>query len=281
VQTVQGSEGWVDVQQRTLVAGSEAARLIGGSELKPEKSTNYSVGVVWKPFAQTSLTLDTYQIDIHNRILLSDNITGDIIKNAFAGTSYANISNVAFFNNLLDTRTRGAELTAKQDFNLNQYGQLSLNLGVAVNDNKITKTRDAVTSKGQVIAPSVIAGRNTQSLIESVAPRSKVTLAAFWHNDVWSVHSALRHYGKWTSLSDSNPNLDQTFGQQWVADLELGYKADQFVKGLKFNLGANNLFNSHPDRSINKSIGGIAKYSFNSPEGSYGTYVFGRISYDF
>lgn len=64
VQTVQTASGWQDVQQRTLVAGSEAALLIGGTSLKPEKSTNYSLGFVWKPLVNTSATLDLYQIDI-------------------------------------------------------------------------------------------------------------------------------------------------------------------------------------------------------------------------
>ena len=97
VQTVQTPTGWQDVQQRTLVAGSDAALLIGGTSLKPEKSTNYSLGLVLKPFINTSATLDLYQIDIRNRILLSDNITGSVINNAFANTPYANIAQCGVF----------------------------------------------------------------------------------------------------------------------------------------------------------------------------------------
>lgn len=282
VQTVQGADGvWRDVQQRTLVAGSDAARLIGGGELKPEESTNYSVGLVWKPLAQTALTLDVYQIDIDNRILLSDNISGSIISNAFAGTAYSNINNVAFFNNLLDTRTRGAELSIQHDLNLQQYGNLKLNFGFATNDNEITHARNAVTSTGQVISSTLIAGRNTSSLIESAAPSSKATLGALWNNDVWSVNTAVRRYGKWSVQNNTTPSLDQTFSEQWVADLDIGYKADRLIKGLKVNLGANNLFNSHPDVSISSQPYGVVKYSFNAPEGSYGTYLYGRLSYDF
>ncbi|MBJ9984753.1 TonB-dependent receptor [Acinetobacter sp. S40] len=281
VETTTGSGVYHDVQQRTLAAGSEAARLLGGSELKPEKSTNYSLGFVWKPWEQTSLTLDAYQIDIHNRILLSDNITGSVLTNAFAGTAYENINNAAFFNNLLDTRTRGAELAIKHDVNLDKYGDLGFNLGFAVNKNEITEERDAVTSTGQILSSSLIAGRNTSSLIESAAPTSKTTLSVLWSNDTWSVNTGVRRYGKWKILSNASASLDQTFSEQWIADLDIGYKADRVLKGLKFNLGANNLFNSHPDTTISSQPYGVVKYSFNSPEGAYGTYLYGRVSYDF
>ncbi|OTG84149.1 TonB-dependent receptor [Acinetobacter sp. ANC 4558] len=282
VQTVQGTDGiWRDVQQRTLVAGSEAAQLVGGKKLKSEKSTNYSFGFVWEPLAKTAFTLDIYQINIKDRILLSDNISGSLVTNAFAGTAYSNINNVAFFNNLLDTRTRGLEFTAKHDLDLNDYGNLKLNLGFALNDNKITKARDAVTSKGDVISSALIAGRNTRSLIESAAPKNKLTIGTIWDKNEWSVSSNLRRHDKWTILNNTNTFLDQTFSPQWVLDLDVGYKADQFVKGLKLNVGAVNLFNSHPDRTKSQDPYGVVKYSFNAPEGSFGTYVYGRVSYDF
>ncbi|WP_287908602.1 TonB-dependent receptor [Acinetobacter sp.] len=282
VQTVQGTDGvWRDVQQRTLVAGSEAAQLVGGNKLKPEKSTNYSLGFVWEPVAKTALTVDVYQINIKDRILLSDNISGSLINNAFAGTAYANINNVAFFNNLLDTRTRGVEITAKHDLDLDRYGNLRLNLGFASNDNEITKTRNALTSKGEVIPSSAIAGRNTQSLIESAAPKNKLTIGTTWDKNAWTLNTNLRRYDKWSIQNNTNPGLDQTFDPQWVVDLDIGYSADQFVKGLKLNLGAVNLFNSHPDRTLSQDPYGVVKYSFNAPEGSFGTYLYGRISYDF
>nr|WP_174505275.1 TonB-dependent receptor [Acinetobacter sp. Marseille-Q1620] len=281
VQTVDINGVWQDVQQRTLIAGSEAAKLLGGGELKPEKSTNYSLGLVWKPAKQTSLTLDAYQIDIHDRILLSDNITGSIVSNTFQGTEYSKINNVAFFNNLLDTRTRGAEFSLKHDLDLQQYGILKLNLAIAGNDNEITKVRNAVTSKGQVISSSLIAGRNTRSLIESAAPTSKVTTGLLWNLGDWSVNTAVRRYGKWKILNNTDPSLDQTFGEQWVADLDIGYKADRFVKGLKFNIGAVNLFNSFPDQTVSAAPYGVVKYTLNSPEGTYGTYLYARASYDF
>src|SRR5690606_26291238 len=133
VQTQQFADGWRDVQQRTLLPGSEAAQRLGGKDLEPEKTNNLSLGFVFQPWKNTSLTFDLYQIDIDDRILLSDNITGTAVTNALAGTPYSNIGNVAFFNNLLDTRTRGLELTAKHRLDLNEYGDVLLSLGYSQN----------------------------------------------------------------------------------------------------------------------------------------------------
>jgi iron complex outermembrane receptor protein len=281
VETYSGSGVYHDVQQRTLLAGSEAARLLGSQDLEAEKSMNYSLGLVWRPWPQSALTLDVYQIDINNRILLSDNMTGSLVSNAFAGTAYANINNVAFFNNLLDTRTRGLELSASQQLDLAAYGQLDLNVGLAFNDNQVTKARSTTTSSGEVLPASSIAGRSTIGLIESVTPSSKLSLSALWRIGDWQIHSAVRRYGKWTTRNNTNPSADQTYAEQWLADLELRFSADRWLKGLKFYWGANNIFDSHPDQTAGVSTFGVGKYSFNSPEGANGSYLYAKVAYDF
>lgn len=280
-QTIQQTSGeYADVQQRTLLPGSEAALLLGGKSLQPEKSKNTSIGIVLQPIENLSATLDLYQIDIDNRILLSDNITGSIVSNAFAGTPYANINNVAFFNNLFDTRTRGLEFTTKYLWDIAKFGKLNFNLGFSTNKNEIVKTRDAITATGQAIPFESIAGRSTRGLIESSAPKNKLTLGVNWDIQNISVTTQLRRYGEWTATNSTNPALDQTFSEQWIADLNVGIRSNQW-KGLKLDVGAYNLFNSFPDRSISTGVGGITKYSFNSPEGALGTFLYSKLSYDF
>jgi outer membrane receptor protein involved in Fe transport len=62
--------------QGLLAANSAAARLIGAQSLKPEESTNYNVGFVLQPVDNLHLTLDAYQIDIRNRIVLGGTAAG-------------------------------------------------------------------------------------------------------------------------------------------------------------------------------------------------------------
>lgn len=281
VQTQQFADGWRDVQQRTLLPGSEAAQRLGGKNLEPEKTNNLSLGFVFQPWKNTSLTIDLYQIDIDDRILLSDNITGTAVTNALAGTPYSNIGNVAFFNNLLDTRTRGLELTAKHRLDLNEYGDILLSLGYSQNKTRITASRNAQTITGDTITSATIATRNTRALIEEGTPKNKLTLGASWRLGDWSIQPAVRRYDEFTTRNATDPQKDQTYGAQWIADLDIGYDAQKILPGLKFNIGANNLFNSFPDGSVDGSVGGVVKYSFNSPEGANGAYYYAQVGYDF
>src|SRR5207237_441569 len=57
----------------TFPVNSVVARALGARPLEPETSNNYSVGFVFShgPF---ELTVDAYQIDLTNRIVLSENL---------------------------------------------------------------------------------------------------------------------------------------------------------------------------------------------------------------
>ena len=59
-----------------LPANSAPAVIAGFQPLKPEKSTNYSVGFVFHPMDGLQITLDAYQIDVKNRIQTTGFIYG-------------------------------------------------------------------------------------------------------------------------------------------------------------------------------------------------------------
>ncbi|NBF11228.1 TonB-dependent receptor plug domain-containing protein [Pseudomonas sp. Fl4BN1] len=268
-----GSGNYVEVQQRTLRADSAEARLLGGKALKPEESTNYSLGLVWRPLANASVTLDAYRINIDNRITLSDQLPAAVVTPIFAGTPYANIQSAAFYTNVADTRTDGVELTGNYQLDLQRWGRLNLSSGYSQNDTRITALRDVGG-----IAGSQIVGRTTQGLIEDGTPKNKLILSANWQYDSWGVTLAQRRYGQWKSLNASNPTLDQTFSAQWVTDLDIAYRFD---KSLKLSVGAINLFDTHPDKAAGAQLYGVPKYSITSPEGAQGTFYYTSLSYDF
>ncbi|MBU3076786.1 TonB-dependent receptor plug domain-containing protein [Sphingomonas quercus] len=55
---------------------SAAAAGLGFGNLKPEKSTNYSLGLVLHPVERLTITIDAYRIDLRNRIVMSSNFNG-------------------------------------------------------------------------------------------------------------------------------------------------------------------------------------------------------------
>ena len=268
-----GSGNYVEVQQRTLRANSPEAQALGGKALKPEESTNYSLGLVWRPLEHASVTVDAYRINIDNRITLSDQLPASVVTPIFAGTPYANIQSAAFYTNVADTRTDGIELTGNYQWDLQRWGRLNLSSGFAKNNTTITGLRDVGNIKG-----SQIVGRNTQGLIEDGTPDSKLTLSANWLYDSWGVTVAQRRYGEWKSLNATNPSLDQTYSPQWVTDLDVSYT---FYKGVKVSVGAINLFDTHPDKADGAQLYGVPKYSITSPEGAQGAFYYTSVSYDF
>ncbi|WP_323990409.1 TonB-dependent receptor plug domain-containing protein [Pseudomonas canadensis] len=268
-----GSGNYVEVQQRTLRANSPEAQALGGKALKPEESTNYSLGLVWRPLEHASVTVDAYRINIDNRITLSDQLPASVVTPIFAGTPYANIQSAAFYTNVADTRTDGIELTGNYQWDLQRWGRLNLSSGFAKNNTTITGLRDVGNIKG-----SQIVGRNTQGLIEDGTPDSKLTLSANWLYESWAVTVAQRRYGEWKSLNATNPNLDQTYSPQWVTDLDVSYT---FYKGVKVSVGAINLFDTHPDKADGAQLYGVPKYSITSPEGAQGAFYYTSLSYDF
>ena len=56
-----------------------ATALLGlGAGLQPEKSTNYSLGFVFRPDKAMSLTFDLYQVEVRNRIAATSTFYGTI-----------------------------------------------------------------------------------------------------------------------------------------------------------------------------------------------------------
>lgn len=268
-----GSGRFVEVQQRTLRADSPEAALLGGKALKPEESNSYSLGLVWRPLNNASVTLDTYRIDIDNRITLSDQLPTAVVSPIFAGTPYSNIQSAAFYTNVADTRTTGVELAGNYQLELQRFGQLNLNAGFSKNHTDITGLHDVGG-----IAGSQIVGRATQGLIEEGTPENKLTLSANWLYDSWDVTVAQRRYGEWKSLNSTNPALDQTYSAQWITDLDVSYT---FAKGVKVAVGAINLFDSHPDKADGTQLYGVSKYSITAPEGAQGAFYYTSVSYAF
>ena len=66
---------------------SAAAGNLGFGKLQPEKSTNYSIGFVMHPARRLAITIDAYQIDLRDRIVLSSSFYG--FRGAYCPQGYS------------------------------------------------------------------------------------------------------------------------------------------------------------------------------------------------
>ncbi len=279
-----------------LPPNSAAAQLAGFQPLKPELSQNYSVGFVAHPIDNLQVTVDAYQINIHNRILVSgfiygtNTINGQIVTisqgvlNAIAargvtldtGLSYTGI---ALFANAANTRTDGIELTANYASDFGDYGHVDWTIGANYNKTQLTKTPPlpAQVTNAQY-GQTTFFTPNSASALTTATPREKVILQAYytWHRFSANLRETI--YGPTRQWSANNTIFEQ-IGTTGITDLDFGYRITQAIK---VDVGANNLFNQIPP--LHDIAGGGRVYSVPyafAPWGGNGGYYYGRVVVSF
>lgn len=284
-----------------LPPNSHAATVAGFGPLQPEKSNNYSIGIVAHPLPRLQITADLYQIDMKDRILVSGFIYGtNTIGNSIvtisqgvlnaitakgvtldSGLSYTGIS---VFTNAADTKTQGAEITANYASDFGDLGHVDWSLGANFNQTSVTKIKPL---PAQVANPTygqtAFLTPNSYTALTSATPRQKFILQAFWRKGNWNVNLRENIYGPTSQWSADN-SFYQQIGTTGITDLEVGYK---ITPKLKLDVGANNLFNTLPPKL--PTVGGFpvgGGIVFNVPYGfapwnSNGGYYYGRVTYTF
>ena len=273
IQIVQTGSVYDSVLQRTLRADSPEAAALGGKALKPERSDNLSLGLVFRPVDDASITLDAYRITIRDRITPSENLTGRDVENALQAAGINGVNSATFFTNILDTRTEGVELAGRYRFNLS-VGAVEVNAGFARTRTEVIEARDV-----GAFSSNRIVGRTALGVLEDNVPENKFILGLRYTLGGFQAVFNQRRYGEYTTRS-TLASGDQTFSAQWISDLDLSYRFD---KGVRVAIGAQNLFDSYPDKLNSTGTGpyGIAKYSTVSPEGHQGAFYYANLSYDF
>ncbi|NVZ61151.1 TonB-dependent receptor [Pseudomonas gingeri] len=262
------------VLTRMLPADNPAARALGAQPLKPEKSTNFSLGLVLRPTDQASLTIDAYQISIRDRLLYSGGISGPRAEQILQAAGYGQYTWAQFMTNAADTRTRGVDIVGKYNLDLQQYGGLTLSAGY-------TKAKTIIERINSNPYGFDVLTREARGFLEHGYPEDKLVFGATHRYGPWTVALNETRYGEYRkyAASEANAQYDQTFSAQWTTDLDVNYA---FSKQLRLSVGANNLFSSTPD-DFNKQLRQTPgqQYSYLSPAAPEGAFYYTRLSYDF
>ena len=270
------------VQVGTYRTSSPEAVALGAKALKPEKSSNYSIGAVWQPTNDFNAVLDLYQIRIWHQVLYSDLI--DLVDNpallAYFNSVVPNsqVSAAQYFANAATSRTRGADLIGNYQLDLGDYGRLHLNVGANYNQ---TKVLDVVATPAVLTdhAPGLqLFGRASQGILTAATPRTKYVLGGDWLYHDFDLHTDLTRYGAIERLGDT-PDGDQSFAARWLLDMSLAYKLQDWT----FTVGADNLTNQYPNKTTPNNAydyySGEIPYSPLSPFGFNGRYWYARVSF--
>lgn len=219
------------VQTGTFQVNNPISVALGSRPLVPAKSTNFGAGFVVKPASNITLTVDGYIINVRNRIFISQPFTVTQARlNANPALAAVGLGgDVNFFTNSPNTSTKGVDVIGTYRTELGA-GKLNLTLAYNFNQNKVTRADPAVISPVQV------------SDIENFAPKHRVVLSGAWSLGDLLINARGNYYSSW-SVQNDYPG--QVFGAKATADLDVSYT---IAENYTITLGANNIFNTKPDR---------------------------------
>lgn len=259
----------------TLPPTSPISQFYGARPLEPEESFNIAAGLVFQWGDGYELTLDYFKIEVDDRIAMTSRITitpADRAALIASGNDPGQVQSVRFFGNFFDTTTEGVDLVLRKTWPLTGGSNLALSASVNYTTNEVREVRD----------PRVV-DRERRIEISDFNPKVRGNLGLTYGGERW--HGLVRgnYYGEWTdAVPNATPtaiSFDQTFGAEWLVDLELGYDVTEAVTA---TVGAENVFDAYPDEDLRPSQrnNGIVYPQF-SPFGFSGAFYYGRVTVRF
>lgn len=279
-----------------LPPNSAAARLIGIDALSAENSRNINIGVAAELSSNASLTVDGYQIGVRDRIVGSGTLYGSyagVLRSpAVNAAIVANgnvleavpFSGINVFTNGIDTRTRGVDISATIK---SRVGQAKLDWIVAANYNHTRITRIRATPAQLSASGQQLFDKVAISTLETASPKVKASLALRYASGPLMVNFRNSFYGQSSRFADPGDGkyyLDKA-GAKSIVDLDVSY---QLSPAIKLSIGANNLFDTRPNRVNADGLAASAAagnpaveiYPSFSPFGINGGYYFARIGFE-
>ena len=276
------------VQSRVANNTDAITRAAGIPALKQETSVNGSLGFSWKPMPALTITIDGYEVTVKNRIVLSGLFSASDATLPTSLTSQLNNIGVAtaqFFGNAVNTKNNGLDIVI--DYNKKFGSNKNLKILLAGNLQKMTVNRVSVPdllNDSYQHRKTFFSDREEAFLIAS-APRAKFSLNFDYtcHKIGFGTH--FTYFGKikslgfgWTGLASQagtggpgDPAISGSFtgidpyvdidgysdgvnvvpevfvySAKITTDVYASYK---FSKQVSLFLGADNMFNVHPDLS--------------------------------
>lgn len=236
------------IQTKGVISNkSEQAALLGVPGLKPERSLNFTAGFGMRPSKDFSLTLDYYNIDIKDRIILSSNIGHTAAGNTQLDEvlSANGIVGVSFFTNGIKTNTQGIDLVANyRNIQLNPGSSLTVSLA---GNYTISNRLRGMTSSPKLIANTdqVVFDYTQEALLLSSRPKYKAILSGDLTLNKWSFFLNNILFGPATFRSEGlDRNIKLVFKSKVVTDTHISY---QFNHSWSASLAVNNILNILPE----------------------------------
>lgn len=273
------------VQNGTVVitkqVSSDDPRLaqLGIEDPKAEISNSINLGLTGEFLdGDLNVTVDAFMITIDERIVVSERLNTSVFPAVAA--IFPEAREIRFFTNHIDTETKGIDIVASHSSDFDHGGSLELTLAAAFNKTEVTGQK---ATPSQILAGSAnqsikLLGQTAIELIEVAQPREKIVFSAVYNLEDWNFSARATRFGEVEAFSnglspqDSNVSCVgtrcvQTFGAKTVIDLSASY---QLTDNVRLSIGANNAFDTYPDKYNNTRDGFVGQAS---------SYANGQIPY--
>jgi len=257
----------------TFPATSAAAIALGAQPLDAEESTSFSAGLVFTPQSNLFITIDAFSIDIEDQIFLSENLGGADVDAVLADAGVTGISRIRFFQNGIETETRGVDIVARYDWDLGSLGELGLS--GAFNFSEVEVTEVPVNP---VLPDLTFFSRNNRLTFEESAPETKLILSADYAWKDATFNARATRYGEVIDPSN-NPDNDFAIEAEWIIDASVDF---QVTDNVSLGLGVDNVLDQYPvETPSNQNFNGIFPFSARSPFGFAGRFMYARAGFTF
>jgi len=282
----------VAAERGTFRNDSPVAKAIGIPSLKEEESVNLSFGIVADLTDHLNMTVDFYQVQIDDRIVISKGLGLGLNDELDAALNSAGASQAQFFLNGADTETKGVDIVASYEGIEIGNGNLDITFAANYTKTDVTGLFTPADSGLATLSTDQVFSSQDISIIEEWQPKDRISLSGFYSNDNWTANLSFNRFGEYT-IEDGGR---QTYGAEILTDLRIAY---EFDNGFGINFGGNNIFDVTPDENQigNSRTGaiedgpggnlivdskGVFTYSRRSaPFGFNGAYYYFGLSYDF
>jgi iron complex outermembrane recepter protein len=260
---------------------SPIAKAAGIPSLKQETSVNSTIGFTWKPFHNFSVTVDGYIVQIKNRIVLTGQFDASIAAIAPYLAQY-NVADVQFFANAVTSTNKGLDLVLDYTKRISNKSNLRILFAGNLQEIEINKISIPPALDIDYFHQQAFYSTREQYFLRASAPHQKFAVSVDYNINKFGVGTHLTYFGTLTTqgfgysslpgatpggpgsagISDQGLGYDPyvttddgksvvpenfVFHGKVVSDLYASYK---FSKHIVWYLGADNIFNVHPDESV-------------------------------
>ncbi|EHR40888.1 TonB-dependent receptor plug domain-containing protein [Alishewanella jeotgali] len=260
----------------TFPVNDPVAQALGAKALDAEESVNYSLGTVFR-IGSVSITIDGYRIDIDDRIVLSENLTQNNVRDYLTAQGFVGIGGGRFFINGVDTETKGVDVVINWTLPTDKLGLFDFTLVGNYNETKVKSV--PATSQLSALNPApTLFGRVNVLTFEKGTPKDKIGATVNWSFDSLSATLKATRYGE-VLAPGTTAATDFVLTPKTLVDLEARY---EFNDNWTVAFGADNIFDQYPDAfPINLNTTGATSFSNYSPFGRSGRLFYGRVAYNF